>query len=78
MNNTLKLIEKHIPDYDEDNYYEDGYEMGHVVIEVTIQGIGQYFKIPAYETSSYGTVYQFDKAIAVTKETKEVNVWKTI
>ncbi len=70
MNNTFKIIDNQISD--------DGERDGFIIIEVVVQGNTQCFKIPAYMNSSYGVDYEHNNAVPVNKDTKKVNVWKTI
>ena len=77
MKDTLKVIEKKIADYSDSHYYDNsGYNYGYIIIEVSVDGKVARFKIPAYQNSSYGEEYQFDKAVPVKKTERTVEVWE--
>ena len=77
MSDSFKLVERKISDYSDSHYYDNGgYNYGYIIIEVSVGGKVALFKIPAYQNSSYGEEYQFDKAAPVKKTEKTIEVWE--
>jgi 6,7-dimethyl-8-ribityllumazine synthase len=67
--NTFKVVERVNPEYEEDT---DGY----VIVEVTIQGQVQHFKIPTSTNSDGVVTYDFYKTHPVFQTQKTVSIWE--
>lgn len=70
--NSLKVVERNIPDYNDDVGYADGY----IILCANVNGVIQHFKIKAHQNSDGYTTYELNDIKLANKKTKTITIWE--